>query len=142
MAHHQLQAGGPGHCQLFVSYFRPLINHEENETDGAALTGRFPACLGNEPDKAPLSATYTVSHSTGVSETTLHCAVVRSCHCRPAPFRSRFQNTRSVHRHSHISGAVLDVQLNEISGGFLEWESRSFWLDTIPLSNKALVSAN
>src|SRR2546426_1520296 len=101
---------------------------DKNETDGGALTGRFPACLGNEPDKAPLSATYTVSHSTGVSETTLHCAVVRSCHSRPAPFRSRFQNTRSVHRHSHISGAVLDVQLNEISGGFLEWESRSFWL--------------
>lgn len=25
-----------------------------------------------------------------------------------------------------------DVQVNVISGGFLEWESRSFWLDTIP----------
>jgi len=25
-----------------------------------------------------------------------------------------------------------DVQPNVIWGGFLEWESRSFWLDTIP----------
>lgn len=29
--------------------------------------------------------------------------------------------------------AICHVQTNEISGGFLELESRLFWLDTIPL---------
>src|SRR2546429_7722845 len=38
-----------------------------------------------------LSRTYAVTHSTSIPEPTLHCAVVRSCHSRPAPFRSRFQ---------------------------------------------------
>jgi len=58
MAHHPFQAGGPGHCQLFVSYFRPLINHEENETDGAALTARLSSCLRNRPDKSPRTHLY------------------------------------------------------------------------------------
>ena len=30
-----------------------------------------------------------------------------ACHCRPAPFRCRFQNARSVLRHLHISAIVL-----------------------------------
>lgn len=37
-----------------------------------ALTGRFPACLGNSPDKAPEGKTYTVEHSTNIPETPLH----------------------------------------------------------------------
>ena len=43
----------------------------------------------------------------GRSKTALHSAVVRSCHSRPAPFRCRFQNARSVLRHLHISAKVL-----------------------------------
>ena len=38
-----------------------------------------------------LYRTYVVTHSTSIPETTLHCAVVRSCHSRPAPFRFPFQ---------------------------------------------------
>jgi len=38
-----------------------------------------------------LECTYTVSALNWRSETALHCAVVRSCHFRPAPFRFRFQ---------------------------------------------------
>jgi hypothetical protein len=34
--------------------------------------------------------------------------------------------------HLHISAGFHDVQSNMILGGFLELESRSFWLDTIP----------
>ncbi len=56
----------------------------------------FLRALGNRPDKAPQPRTYSVAHSTGVSETTLHCAIVRSLHSRPAPFRFDFRNARSV----------------------------------------------
>jgi len=56
----------------------------------------FLRALGNRPDKSSPSHTYTVRHSTSVRETALHGAVVRSCHFRLAPFRLRFQNTRSV----------------------------------------------
>ena len=35
----------------------------------------------------------------GRSKTALNSAVVRSCHFRPAPFRCRFQNARSVPSH-------------------------------------------
>jgi hypothetical protein len=38
-----------------------------------------------------------------------------------------------------ISERLSDVQTNVIWGGFLEWESRSLWLDTIP---EAIASAN
>jgi len=41
MAHHQFQGGCSGHCQLFVSDFRPLIDLDTNETDSGALTGRI-----------------------------------------------------------------------------------------------------
>jgi len=56
----------------------------------------FLRALGNRPDKAPQPRTYLVTRSTGVSETTLHCAIVRSLHSRPAPFRFDFRNARSV----------------------------------------------
>ncbi len=75
---------------------------------------------------------------TGRSKTALNSAVVRSCHSRPAPFRSRFQNARSVLGNLLMDASILGVQSNGIFGGFLELESRSFWLDTIPLlKNKA-----
>ncbi len=63
----------------------------------------------------------------------LHCAVVRSSDSRAAPFRFDFRTARSVLRHLHKSVRIRDVQPNVIWGGFLELESRSFWLDTIPL---------
>ena len=59
----------------------------------------WPACFqafSNRPDKSPRNKIYTVAHSTVVPETSLHFAVVRSRHSRPAPFRFRFQNARSV----------------------------------------------
>src|ERR1022692_379158 len=40
--------------------------------------------------------TWTVTHSTGGSETTLHCAIVRPLHSRRAPFRFDFRNAHSV----------------------------------------------
>ena len=43
----------------------------------------------------------------GRSKTALHSAVVRLCHSRPAPFRCRFQNARSVLRHLHNSDPIL-----------------------------------
>jgi hypothetical protein len=74
------------HCDIFSSAMMSQ----------GALTDRFSSFLRNRPDKAPQPRTYTVTHSTGVSETTLHCAVVRSLHSRPAPFRFDFRNSRSV----------------------------------------------
>ena len=45
----------------------------------------------------------------GRSKTALNSAVVRSCHSRPAPFRCRFQNARSVlgHRELQYAAAML-----------------------------------
>jgi hypothetical protein len=45
----------------------------------------------------------------GRSETALNSAVVRSCHSRPAPFRCRFQNARSVlgHHQPQSTAAML-----------------------------------
>jgi hypothetical protein len=91
------------------------------------------SCLANRPDKSPqpkprrsrTQRAFLKPRSTPLSSV--------SSHSRPAPFRFWFQNTRSVLRSLHISVSIFDVQLNEISGGFLELESRSFWLDTIPL---------
>ena len=89
-----------------------------------------------------LSRTYAVTHSTSIPETTLHYAVVRSCRCRPAPFRSLFQNARSVLRYLHFNACdprrSVELDFTRLS----EIESRSVWLDTIPLDAKAFVSAN
>jgi len=43
----------------------------------------------------------------GRSKTALNSAVVRSCHSRPAPFRCRFQNARSVFRNLRINAPIL-----------------------------------
>jgi hypothetical protein len=43
----------------------------------------------------------------GRSKTALNSAVVRSCHSRPAPFRCRFQNARSVLGNLHINTSIL-----------------------------------
>jgi hypothetical protein len=75
-----------------------ILPHFPHRND-AARRFDWPAflrALGNRPDKAPQPRTYSVTHSTGVSETTLHCAIVRSLHSRPAPFRFDFRNARSV----------------------------------------------
>jgi hypothetical protein len=42
----------------------------------------------------------------GRSKTALNSAVVRSCHSRPAPFRCRFQNARSVLGHHQPESTV------------------------------------
>src|SRR5206468_11279099 len=58
-----------------------------------------------------------------------------SVHATPDPLRSA-SGFRTPVQCVVICTSVrqfCDVQLNEISGGFLEWESRSFCLDTIPL---------
>jgi hypothetical protein len=75
-----------------------ILPHFPHRND-AARRFDWPAflrALGNRPDKAPQPGTYTVTHSTSVSEPTLHCAIVRSLHSRPAPFRFDFRNARSV----------------------------------------------
>jgi len=78
------------------------------------------------------TGTYTVPHSTVVPETTLHFAVVRSCHSRPASFRFRFQYARSVRPASnHL---LRSVERNH--DGFLERKTEAFRIDTIP-SHKA-----
>ena len=43
-------------------------------------------------------------------------------------------------RNLHISASIWSVQLSGILGGFLELESRSFWLDTIPFSKEKVAS--
>jgi hypothetical protein len=73
----------------------PQVEHRND----AARRFDWPAllrALGYRPDKAPRPRAYPVTHSTGISETTLHCAIVRSLHSRPAPFRFDFRNARSV----------------------------------------------
>jgi hypothetical protein len=53
----------------------------------------------------------------GRSKTALNSAVVRSCHSRPASFRCRFQNARSVRPSSsnlirsaeHVSGRLSET---------------------------------
>jgi hypothetical protein len=75
-----------------------MLPHFARRND-AARRFDWPAylrALGNRPDKAPQPRTYSATHSTGVSEITLHCAIVRSLHSRPAPFRFDFRNARSV----------------------------------------------
>jgi hypothetical protein len=59
----------------------------------------------------------------GRSKTALHSAVVRLCHSRPAPFRCRFQNARSVPPSSSnlIRSAERDFD------GFLILESLDFF---------------
>ncbi|HXR04158.1 MAG TPA: hypothetical protein VN836_05570, partial [Verrucomicrobiae bacterium] len=47
----------------------------------------------------------------GRSKTALNSAVVRSCHSRPAPFRCRFQNARSVLGHHEPQSAAVMLQL-------------------------------
>jgi hypothetical protein len=83
-----------------------------------ALTARLCSCLTNQPDKAPRLATYTVTHSTGVSETTLPYAVIRSSHSRPAPFRFDFKTARSVLRHLHNTNSRRSAErdLERLSG--------------------------
>ena len=44
---------------------------------------------------------------TGRSKTALNSAVVRSSHSRPAPFRCRFQNARSLLVNLHINALIL-----------------------------------
>jgi len=64
----------------------PQVQHRND----AARRFDWPAllrALGYRPDKAPRPRPYPMTHSTGISETTLHCAIVRSLHSRPAPFR-------------------------------------------------------
>ena len=135
MAHHQFQGGRAGHCQLFLSDFRPLIDPEVNETDGGALTGRL-SCGHSETGQTNRRNTNLDGHAlNGRSKTALHFTVVRLYHSRPVSFRCRFQNARSVLRNLRISASIGSVQSNGNSNGFLKWESRSFWLDTIPLWN-------
>ena len=106
---------------------------DKNETDGGALTGRL-SCGHSETGQTNRRNTNLDGHAlNGGSKTALHSTVVRLYHSRPVPFRCRFQNARSVLRNLHISASIWSVQLNRILGGFLELESRSFWLDTIPL---------
>ena len=69
-----------------------------------------------------MTQTYTVAHSTVIPETPLHFAVVRSGHFRPAPFRYRFQNARSV----RPSSSNLIRSAERDSDGFLECESLHF----------------
>ncbi len=53
-------------------------------------------------------------------------------------FAFGFRNACSVLLNLHIRASILAVQLNKISGGFLKWESRSFWLEIpSPYQNKA-----
>jgi hypothetical protein len=94
---------GPRHCQMGIVHWRFLINRLEEETDCGALTGRL-SCGHSETraDKSPRTHLYGGALN-GCSGTTLHSAVGRSCHSRPAPFRFRFQNARSVLQHLHIS---------------------------------------
>jgi hypothetical protein len=65
----------------------PFHFHRSRRFDWPAFLGE----IGNRPDKSPQNQTWTVSHSTSVPETTLHSAIVRSCHSQPAPFRFWFQ---------------------------------------------------
>jgi hypothetical protein len=92
----------------------------------SALTGRL-ASRHSATDQTNRRDGNLDGHAlTGRSKTALNSAVVRSCHSRPAPFRCRFQNARSVLGNLLMDASILGVQSNGIFGGFLELESRYF----------------
>src|SRR6266516_1845725 len=100
-----------------------------------ALTGRL-SCGHSESGQTNRRNTNLDGQAlNGRSKTALNSTVVRLCHSRPVPFRCRFQNARSVLRHLHTSAAILIRSVERDFSRLSEIESRSFWLDTIPLSN-------
>ena len=59
-----------------------------------------------------------MAHSTVVLETALHCAVVRSCHSRPAPFRFRFQKRPfSAWNLQNHSAGIQDINFDSVPNG-------------------------
>jgi hypothetical protein len=85
-----------GDCHFSPGRTMKILPHFLHRNDVARRFDwpAFLRALGNRPDKAPQPRTYSVTHSTGVSETTLHCAIVRSLCSRRAPFRFDFRNAR------------------------------------------------
>jgi hypothetical protein len=84
-----------------------------------ALTGRL-SCGHSATGQTNRRNTNLDGHAlNGRSKTALNSAVVRLCHSRPAPFRFRFQNARSVRPSSSnlIRSAERDFD------GFLKLES-------------------
>lgn len=86
-----------------------------------------------QPTRPIASNRNLASHSTDVPETARHVAVVRSPHSRPAPFRWRFQNARSVRGHQHISARILTRSTERDRWRLSGMGKPVFWLDTIPL---------
>ena len=70
--------------------------------DGA-LTGRLSCGRSETGQTNRLDGNLNGYALNGRSKTALNSAVVRSCHSRPAPFRCRFQNARSVLRNSMVN---------------------------------------
>jgi len=89
-----------------------------------ALTGRLSCGHSETGQTNRLNGNLDGRALTGRSKTALNFAVVRSSHSRPASFRCRFQNARSVLRHLHISAPILIRSIEQKYGGFLELESR------------------
>ena len=105
------------HPRAFPSDVRP-----------GALTGRLSCGHSETGQTNRLEGTYTVAHSTAIPDPTRFV----SLQFQECPF--------SVLSLSQSVRGFLDVQSNVISRGFLEWESRSFWLDTIPLHERKAAS--
>lgn len=94
----------------------------------------FSAALENRTDQSP-SSDLDGRALTAHSRPTLHCAVVRSFHSRPAPFRFGFGNARSVRCNFHLvdrhragksgqhAGRLVRMILREVSHDLCEFES-------------------
>jgi len=88
-----------------------------------ALTGRLSCGHSETGQTKRLDGNLDGCALNGRSKTALNSAVVRSCHSRPAPFRCRFQNARSV----RPSSSNLIRSAERDSDGFLKLESLDFF---------------
>jgi hypothetical protein len=87
------------------------VNGEMNSDMTGALTGRLSCGHSETGQTNRLDGNLDGCALNGRSETALNSAVVRSCHSRPAPFRCRFQNARSVLGHHKPQSAAVMVHL-------------------------------
>src|SRR5208282_4184168 len=96
-----------------------------------ALTGRLASRYSATGQTNRLIGNLDGHALIGRSKTALNSAVVRSCHSRPAPFRCRFQNARSV----RPSSCNLIRSAERDSDGFLKLESLDFFETPSPTKN-------
>gem|GEM_PF-4153465 len=100
----------------------------DNNTDhvNGALTGRLSCGHSETGQTNRRNGNLDGRALNGHFKTALNSAVVRSCHSRPAPFRCRFQNARSVLRHSHIRQQFKTFSRTKSLAAFWNWKAAHF----------------